>query len=390
MKQDVKKAAMAIHKKLRGKIEVKPKASLKNKRDLGLYYTPGVGAVASHVATRPKDARTMTARGNMVAVVSDGSAVLGLGNIGPLGALPVMEGKAMLFKVLAAVDAFPIVLNTQDPEKIIETVKNLEPSFGAVNLEDIAAPQCFEIERRLKEEMNIPVMHDDQHGTAMVVLAGLINALKVRGDDKRSVRIVINGAGAAGLAITDLLLQYGFEYVVVSDSQGAIYKGRENLNGEKERLAELTNKVCHIDRSDPRCVIGDLRESLKGADVFIGVSKGGVLKGEMVKLMNPRPIVFALANPIPEIFPEEAKKAGAYIVATGRSDFPNQINNALGFPGIFRGALDHGVKQITDAMLVKAAVKLAALVKKPTPDKIIPGIFDKQVVKAVASAIRQG
>jgi malate dehydrogenase (oxaloacetate-decarboxylating) len=388
MNQDVKKRALAVHKKMRGKIEVRPKAAVRNKKDLSLYYTPGVGAVASHVAKHPEDARTMTARGNMVAVVSDGSAVLGLGNIGPFGALPVMEGKAMLFKSLAGVDAFPIVLNTQDPDEIVRTVKALEPSFGAVNLEDIAAPLCFEIERRLKEELAIPVMHDDQHGTAMVVLAGLINALKVRGGDKKSVRIVINGAGAAGLAITQMLLTYGFEHIVVSDSQGAIYKGREGLNAEKERLAELTNRVCHIDQNDPRCAVGDLSASLKGADVFIGVSKAGVLTGEMVRLMNEKPVVFALANPVPEIMPDEAKKAGAYVVATGRSDFPNQINNALGFPGIFRGALDHGVKRITEEMLVKAAVKLAALVKKPRPDLIVPSVFDKNVVKAVASAIR--
>lgn len=387
-KEDFGKLSLALHKKLGGKIEVVPKTPVKNKRDLSLCYTPGVGAVSSRLARHPEDANKMTARGNMVAVVSDGSAVLGLGNIGPYGAMPVMEGKAMLFKALAGVDAFPIVLNTQDPEEIIRIVKALEPSFGAINLEDIAAPQCFEIERRLKEGMHIPVMHDDQHGTAMVVLAGLINALKVRGGTKESVRIVINGAGAAGLAITDLLLQYGFKHIVVSDSQGAIYRGRDGLNGEKERLAELTNTVCHIDQKDPRCAIGDLSESLKGADVFLGVSRAGVLKPAMVKLMNPKPIIFAMANPIPEIMPDEAKKAGAYVVATGRSDFPNQVNNALGFPGIFRGALDHGVKQITDEMLVKAAVKLAGIIKKPTPDKIIPNVFDKQVVKAVASAIR--
>jgi malate dehydrogenase (oxaloacetate-decarboxylating) len=388
MKQDFGKLSLAAHKKLRGKIEVRSKAPVRNKKDLSLYYTPGVGTVASHVAKRPEDAGKMTSRGNMVAVVSDGSAVLGLGNIGPYGALPVMEGKAILFKTFAGIDAFPIVLNTQDPDRIVETVKALEPSFGAINLEDIAAPQCFEIERRLKEEMNIPVMHDDQHGTAMVVLAGLINALKVRGGTKESVRIVVNGAGAAGLAITDLLLKYGFKHIVVSDSQGAIYKGREGLNGEKTRLAELTNTVCHVDQNDPRCAVGDLGESLKGADVFVGVSRAGALKPAMVRLMNPKPIIFAMANPVPEIMPDEAKKAGAYVVATGRSDFPNQINNSLGFPGIFRGALDNGVKQITDEMLVKAAMKLAALVKKPTPNMIIPDPFDKRVVKAVASAIR--
>lgn len=387
MKADIKKEALAIHKKLKGKIEVVSKAKL-TKKDLSLFYTPGVASVSAHLAAHPESAKTLTARGNMVAVVSDGSAVLGLGNIGPTAALPVMEGKAMLFKSLAGIDAFPLVLDTQDPESIIETVKNLEPSFGAINLEDIAAPQCFEIERRLKQEMNIPVMHDDQHGTAMVVLAGLINALKVRKSDKTKVKVVINGAGAAGTAIANLLILYGFSRIVMVDSQGAVYKGRKNLTAEKEMLASMTNLGCHAKSKSQECVTGDLRESLRGADVFIGVSKGGILKKDMVRAMNEQPIIFALANPVPEILPNEAKQAGALVVATGRSDFPNQINNALGFPGIFRGALDHNVEDITDAMLIQAAVKLANVVKKPESNLIIPSVFDKAVVKAVASAIR--
>ena len=387
MQNDVQKRSLEIHEKLRGKIEVCPKEKL-TKENLSLFYTPGVGAVSSHIAEHPEAAMTMTLRGNTVAVVSDGSAVLGLGNIGPLGALPVMEGKAMLFKALAGVDAFPIVLNTQDTEAIIATVKHLEPSFGAINLEDIAAPRCFEIERRLKEELNIPVMHDDQHGTAMVVLSGLINALKVRGSDKREVRVVVSGAGAAGTAIVELLLSYGFEHVVVVDSQGAIARGREAMTPEKESLADITNLGCHDESTGAACVRGDLSDALKGADIFIGVSKGGVLNADLVRTMNADPIIFALANPVPEIYPDEAKEGGALVVATGRGDFPNQVNNALGFPGIFRGALDNGVTEITDEMLVKAAENLAAIVENPTPDMIIPSVFDKKVVPAVSAAIR--
>ena len=378
MDTTIQQQALDIHKKLRGKIEVMPKADL-TKESLGLFYTPGVGAVSTYIAEHPEAAMEMTLRGNTVAVVSDGSAVLGLGNIGPLGALPVMEGKAMLFKALAGVNAFPIVLNTQDTESIIATVKNLEPSFGAINLEDIAAPQCFEIERRLRAELHIPVMHDDQHGTAMVVLSGLINALKVRGSVKSEVKIVINGAGAAGTAIAELLLLYGFENVIMVDSQGAIYADREGMTEEKKHLASITNK---------QNVQGDLQTVLVGADIFIGVSKGGVLKQEMVREMNAQPIIFALANPVPEIYPEEALAAGALVVATGRSDFANQINNALGFPGIFRGALDNGVREITDAMLVQAAENLADIITEPRPDLVIPSVFDKAVVDAVASAIR--
>ena len=388
MEKTIQERSLEAHAILHGKIGTSLKARLETTDDLSLYYTPGVAAVSSHLAEHPEEARTYTARGNTVAVVSDGSAVLGLGNIGPFGAMPVMEGKAAIFKAFAGIDAIPIVLATQDTEAVIATVTAIAPSFGAINLEDIAAPRCFEIERRLRETLDIPVMHDDQHGTAMVVLAGLINALRVRGNTKEAVRIVINGAGAAGLAITDLLLTYGFEHIVICDSQGPIYSGRDGLNEEKERLAKLTNLVCHIDQNDPRCAIGDLSEALQGADIFIGVSKGGILTGDMVRLMNTRPIIFAMANPTPEIMPAEAIAAGAYIVATGRSDFANQVNNSLGFPGIFRGALDHQVREITETMLVQAATNLAALVETPTPEMIIPGPFDPRVVPAVANAIR--
>ncbi len=381
--------SLKLHKKLKGKIEIRAKSPIRNNADLSLQYTPGVGGISSYLAKNPKETNKLTARGNMVAVISDGSAVLGLGNIGPEGALPVMEGKAALFKTFANIDAFPIVLATQNPDEIVRTVQAIAPSFGAINLEDIAAPACFEIERRLKDTLAIPVMHDDQHGTAMVVLAGLINALKVRGTkDPLSARIVINGAGAAGLAIARMLLEYGYKNIVLIDSRGAIYKGRADLTADKAELAERTNKSCHISMRDERCAANGLAESLQAADVFIGVSKAGALKEEMISVMHPKPIIFALANPVPEIMPDAAKRAGAFIVATGRSDFPNQLNNALGFPGVFRGALDNHVAQITDAMLAKAAVALAKLVKKPTREKIIPSIFDKQVVKTVARAIR--
>lgn len=371
--------SLKLHKKLRGKIEILSKYKIKNKNDLSLLYTPGVGGVSTHLAKNPKETNLYTSRGNMVAVISDGSAVLGLGNIGPEGALPVMEGKAAIFQSFAGINAFPVVLSTQNTEEIIQVIKAIAPSFGAINLEDISAPRCFEIEERLKKELNIPIMHDDQHGTAMVVLAGIINALKVRGTKDKKVKIVINGAGAAGLAITKMLLEYGFTEIVVIDSIGAIYKGRENMNNEKTKIAQHTNK---------NKISGGLEEILKNTDVFIGVSKAGALKPELIKIMNPKPIIFALANPVPEIMPDVAKSSGAFIVATGRSDFPNQLNNALGFPGIFRGALDYNVKEITDAMLVRAAVALAKLIPKPTRENIIPSIFDKRVVKTVAKAMK--
>lgn len=376
---DYSEKALALHKDTHGKIETGLKVPLETKDDLSTAYTPGVAAVCQAIAADVTQARELTIKRNTIAVVTDGSAVLGLGNIGPLAGLPVMEGKAALFKRFANVDAFPICLDTQDTEEIIQAVKHIAPVFGGINLEDIAAPKCFEIEARLKTELNIPVMHDDQHGTAVVVLAALINALALRGTSKAEATVVINGAGAAGTAIADLLLLYGFSDLILLDSRGTISTHRTDLTGEKLTLAEKTNKN-HID--------GTLADAVKNADVFIGVSKAGLLTQDMVRTMHERPIICALANPVPEIMPDAAKAAGAYIVATGRSDFPNQINNVLAFPGIFRGALDNGVTQITDAMLVKAAEALAGLVENPTAEEILPSPFDPRVVPAVANAIR--
>jgi malate dehydrogenase (oxaloacetate-decarboxylating) len=319
-------------------------------------------------------------KGNTVAVVSDGSAILGLGNLGPEAALPVMEGKCVLFKQFAGVDAFPICLDTQDSEEIIKAVKLIAPSFGGINLEDISAPRCFEIEERLKAELDIPVMHDDQHGTATVVLAGLINALQVAGLKKEAVKVVLNGSGAAGVAIAKLLLEYGFINITVCDSQGIISGDRPGLNPTKQELVRLTNLSGQT---------GSLADALIGADIFIGVSKGGVLSVEMVKTMSSQPIIFALANPVPEIMPDIAKNAGAFVVATGRSDFPNQINNVLAFPGIFRGALDNGVRQITDLMLISAAEALASCVVSPSVDKVLPGPFEPEISSSVARAIKE-
>lgn len=379
-KNDIAKRALLAHKKLRGKIEVVSKVKVVKPADLSVYYSPGVGAVSSFVAKFPAKARDYTIRRNTVAVVSDGSAVLGLGNLGPIGALPVMEGKAMLFKSFAGVDAFPIVLSTQNVDEIVETVVRIAPTFGGINLEDIAAPRCFEVEARLKERLDIPVFHDDQHGTAMVVLAGLLNALKVAKKNIATVRTVIAGAGAAGHAIADLLLLAGARDIVVLDSKGILSKERNDMDIPKKALLAETN---------PRNISGGIDEALLGADVFIGVSKGNTVTRAQVASMADNAIVFALANPIPEIMPDEAKKAGALVVATGRSDFPNQLNNVLGFPGIFRGALDHGVRDITNEMLAKAALKLARLIAKPTANMIISSPFDKRVVPAVANAIRE-
>jgi malate dehydrogenase (oxaloacetate-decarboxylating) len=377
--EDIAPQALRIHKALRGKISVVPKAKVSNKVDLSVYYTPGVGAVSSFLAKNKEKTREYTMKSNMVAVVSDGSAVLGLGNIGPEAALPVMEGKAMLFKALGGVDAFPLVLATQDTEAIIATVKNIAPGFGGINLEDIAAPRCFEIESRLKAELDIPVMHDDQHGTALVVVAGLINALKVVKKHPHQIRIVIAGAGAAGQAIAKLLLLFGVGDILMVDSKGILSPTRLDLDRYKLEMVKLTNKE---NRS------GTLQDAFVSSDVFIGVSQGGTVKKDDIARMSQSPIVFSLANPIPEIMPEEAKAGGAAVIATGRSDFENQINNSLGFPGIFRGALDHGVRDITDNMLLAAAKKLAALVSRPTAKQIIPSTFDPRVAKAVASAIR--
>lgn len=387
MKNNVYKQSLLIHKKHKGKIELGIKMPIKNKADLAIAYSPGVAEVSREIARNPKSVFTHTIKANCVAVVSDGTSILGLGDLGPHAAIPVMEGKAALFKKFAGIDAFPICLDTKNEEEIINVVKAIAPVFGAINLEDISAPRCFNIEKRLRAELSIPVMHDDQHGTAVVVLAGLINSLKLRKGKKQTpklnagldVKIVINGAGSAGLAITELLLEYGFKNIILNDSKGAIYLGRGDLNEEKEKFAKLTNK---------ENVKGLLEESLKGADVFIGVSKAGLLTKEMVKLMNQAPIIFALANPEPEIMPEEAKKAGAFIVATGRSDYPNQVNNALAFPGIFRGALDNKIKQFDNKMFIKAAAALASAVTGLSVDKIIPSPFDKGVVERIARVVR--
>ncbi len=364
---------------MRGKLSVVAKASLLTRDDWSTFYTPGVAAVSSHVAKHPKEAREYTIKRNTVAVISDGSAVLGLGNIGALGALPVMEGKCVIFKEMADIDAFPIVLDTQDTEEIIATVKRIAPAFGGVNLEDIGAPKCFEIEERLKKELTIPVMHDDQHGTAIVVLAGLINAATVVKKQLKKMRVVVVGAGAAGSAVARLLVKYGVEDVVVVDSAGAIAVTRSGLAPYKRALAKVTN---------PRQVSGSLDVAVQGADAIIGVSGPGSIATGHVEAMAPRAIVFGLANPIPEIMPEDAKRAGAAVVATGRSDFSNQVNNSLVFPGLFRGALDRGVRDITDDMKLRAARQLAALVKKPTPERIIPSVDTPGLVKAVASAVK--
>lgn len=378
MKTNLYKDSIKLHKQYGGKIGTLVKTPLENKSDLSLAYTPGVAGVSLELSKNPKKASELSLKSNTIAVISDGSAVLGLGNIGAYGAIPVMEGKAALFKKFAGVDAFPICLNTQDSEEIIKIVKNIAPVFGGINLEDIAAPRCFAIERSLIKDLDIPVMHDDQHGTAVVVLAALINSLKVVKKDK-TVKIIINGAGAAGSAVCDLLIKYGFKNIIVSDTQGAIYRQRKVLTKEKKLLASRTNRLNEK---------GSLKEILKNKDVFIGVSKGDLINKSDVAKMNKKAIIFAMANPTPEIMPDEAKLGGAMIVATGRSDFDNQINNVLAFPGIFRGALDNKVKKITDKMLIKAAINLAGLIKNPTTTKIVPDPFDKKVVKAVSSAIK--
>jgi malate dehydrogenase (oxaloacetate-decarboxylating) len=379
VKKDYGKLALALHKKLRGKLSVVPKAKLVTKDDWSTLYSPGVGAVSSHLAKFPSEARDYTIKRNTVAVISDGSAVLGLGNIGPLAALPVMEGKCAILKAMADIDGIPLVLDVHDVEGIVAAVKAVAPTFGAINLEDIAAPQCFQIEERLKAEVAIPVMHDDQHGTAIVVLAGLMNAAKVVKKPLVGLKVVIQGAGAAGRAIALLLLRAGLTDVTVVDSTGIIVTGRPGLTGYKSELAKQTN---------PRGLSGDLMAAVQGADVLVGVSGPGTVSRVHVEAMAKDAIVFALANPIPEIMPEDAKQAGAAIVATGRSDLPNQINNSLAFPGIFRGALDRGVTAITDEMKLAAAKKIAGLVKKPTRDEIVPKVMLPGLVKAVASVVR--
>lgn len=375
---DFSKIALEQHKKLRGKIAIELKDTLDNREKLSTYYTPGVGAVSSYVAEHPDEAREYTWLNNSVAVISDGSAVLGLGDIGPYGALPVMEGKCMLFKHFAGIDAVPIVLDVHSADEIVAAVKAMAPSFGGINLEDIAAPICFEVEERLKADLHIPVFHDDQHGTAVVTLAGLINACKVTGRKLSDAKIVVVGAGAAGTAIIKLLNEYAKPRIFAVDSKGIISAHRTDLNNEKKGLLQYSN-LSGMD--------GSLKDIMQGADVFIGVSKAGLLTAEMVESMDKNPIIFAMANPVPEIMPDEAKKAGVAVMATGRSDFPNQVNNALAFPGIFRGALDNRITQITDKHKIAAAEAIAALVENPTSDQIIPSVTDERLVPAVARVI---
>jgi malate dehydrogenase (oxaloacetate-decarboxylating) len=372
----MKNKILELHK--RGKISIKNKVSVRNKNDLSLIYTPGVAEVCKEIEKDKEKVYDYTSKGNMVAIVTDGTAVLGLGDIGPEAAIPVMEGKANLFKKFANIDAIPICLNEKDTDKIVDIVKAIEPFFGGINLEDISAPRCFEIEERLKKIMNIPVFHDDQHGTAIVVLAGLINSLKLVNKNIEDSKVIINGAGAAGTAITKLLFTYGFKNIIVCDSKGVISKDRE-LNKSKKEICSFTNKNNEK---------GNLKDIIKNADVFVGVSKGNVLTKEMIKSMNKEPIVFALANPVPEIEPEEAKKAGARIIATGRSDFPNQVNNALIFPGLFRGILDSRAKEINEKMKLAAAIALKNIVgDKLKENYILPDIFDKEITKKISKAV---
>lgn len=377
--KSLQEQAIAAHRKLRGKIGVLSKASLKTPEDLKIYYTPGVGAVSSYLHLYKEETRNLTIKGNAVAVVSDGSRVLGLGDIGPEAALPVMEGKAMIFKEFANIDAFPIVLATKDVKEIVSTIKNIAPGFGAINLEDISAPRCFAIEKQLQETLDIFVMHDDQHATAIVALAGLLNAFKVIQKDLRKSRIAIIGAGAAGSAVIKLLAAYGAKHLIVVDENGILSKKRQGMETYQKELAFLSNAEGEE---------GDLAHALKGAQAMIGLSAPNIVKPEYIERMVQKPIVFALANPVPEIMPDLAKQAGAFIVATGRSDFENQVNNALVFPGIFRGALDRGVKRVTETIQINAAKKLSGLIATPSAHKIIPSLFDKRVVPAVASAVR--
>ncbi|MDO8667973.1 MAG: NADP-dependent malic enzyme [bacterium] len=376
---DYSKKSIALHKKHRGKIEIKSKVPLLTREDLSLAYTPGVAAVSSAIGRDKKLSWQLTNRANQVAIITDGTAILGLGDLGPEAAMPVMEGKAVIFKEFAGIDAVPLCINTTDTEEIIKFCKYLEPSFAGINLEDISAPRCFEILERLEKELVIPVFHDDQDGTAIVVLAALINACKVTGQAMKDLKIVINGAGAAGIAVARLLLAVGASDLILLDSRGAIYAGRENLNSVKKEIAEVINK---------RKIKGGLAEALAGAEVFIGLSKGHLVTVEMVKSMSPRPIIFAMANPTPEIMPGLAACANrSCIIGTGRSDFSNQINNALVFPGIFRGLLDNKVRRVTTKIKIQAALALSQVIE-PRPDRLLPLVTDKRVVKAIAKAVK--
>ncbi|MHC0037379.1 NADP-dependent malic enzyme [Pseudoneobacillus sp. C159] len=378
---NLREEALQMHRENQGKLESKSKVPVRDARDLSLAYSPGVAEPCKEIYDKPETVYDYTMKGNMVAVVSDGTAVLGLGNIGPEAALPVMEGKAVLFKSFAGVDAFPICLATTDVDKIVETVKLLEPTFGGVNLEDISAPHCFEVEERLKRETNIPIFHDDQHGTAIVTVAGLLNALKIVGKKITEIKVVANGAGAAGIAIIKLLYRYGVRDIIMCDTKGAIYEGRpKGMNAIKDEVAKYTNR---------ENLKGNLEDVIQGADVFIGVSVAGALTKEMVESMNPDAIIFAMANPVPEIMPEIAKEAGASVIGTGRSDFPNQVNNVLAFPGIFRGALDVRATHINESMKVAAVEAIAGLISEDElhSDYVIPGPFDPRVAPEVAAAV---
>ena len=378
----IEEESLALHRKKRGKIEVISTVPVKNAKDLSLAYTPGVAQPCLEIQKDRLQSYELTRRWNLVAVITDGSAVLGLGNIGPEAGMPVMEGKCVLFKEFAGLDAFPLCVKSQDVDTFVETVYQISGSFGGINLEDISAPRCFEIEEKLKAKCDIPIFHDDQHGTAVVTLAGLINALRVVGKRKEEISIAVSGAGAAATAITKLLLKFGVRDITMCDRQGTIYKGRDGLNAAKAEIAEVTN---------PRRIQGSLADAVKGADVFIGVSAPGMLTKEMVETMAKDAIIFACANPTPEIFPDEAKAGGAKVISTGRSDFPNQINNVLSFPGIFRGALNARAGEINEAMKIAAAHALSELIGEDElgPDYIIPKAFDPRVGEAVAKAVEQ-
>ncbi|MBE7718022.1 MAG: NADP-dependent malic enzyme [Lacrimispora celerecrescens] len=373
--------ALLLHEEWKGKLEITSKAKVKSREDLALAYTPGVAEPCKVISENPEAAYQYTIKSNTIAVVSDGSAVLGLGNIGPLAAMPVMEGKAVLFKEFGGINAIPICLDTQDTEEIIKTVVNIAPAFGGINLEDISAPRCFEIEERLKELLDIPVFHDDQHGTAIVVLAGIINALKVTGKTKEECKVVVNGAGSAGIAITKLLLTYGFPHITMCDRAGILAKGMEGLNWMQEKMMDVTN----LEGKQ-----GSLADAMKGTDIFVGVSAPGIVTEEMVASMNPDAILFAMANPVPEIMPDLAKAAGAKVVGTGRSDFPNQVNNVVVFPGIFKGALEGRAASITEEMKLAAAAAIADLVAplELNENNILPEAFDPRVAAAVSLAVK--
>lgn len=377
---DYSKIALEKHEQWRGKLSIESKARITNKEELSIAYTPGVAAPCLEIQKDEELAYRYTGKGNLVAVITDGSAVLGLGDIGPAAGMPVMEGKCALFRTFAGIDAVPICIDSKDPDVIVDTVRRISKSFGGINLEDISAPRCFEIERRLMETCDIPVFHDDQHGTAIIATAGILNALRVIGKRKDSVRVVFSGAGAAGISIAKMLLNFGFEDIIMCDRAGIIHEGAESNNSEQEEMARITN------RGGMR---GSLKDAMKGADVFVGVSRPGLVTEEMIKTMADRPIVFAMANPVPEIMPDLAKKAGAAVVGTGRSDFPNQVNNVIAFPGIFRGALDCRAKKITEEMKKAAALAIADVIPKEelSADYVLPDGFNPLVVERVAEAV---